>query len=251
MFIYIFKSKRVYNQYFVNIELDSVYGDLLNDYLEFFLPTNERDVNFPSFSSISTNKKPNGSMLRSQINEHPSLLKRVVQKSLTDDMSMLNESDRASDMKKIHIFLGMINECLVYPFTELQSNNLSKNLFNRDMNTPIFNISLNKSSLLNSTLLQTKHQSGYGMAPGSSSPSSSPIKYQDFSNKIANIEIIFMLSMILKHSHFFSNSNPHEYKLNQGQTLELLKPFETSLYSRKTSKFISSHYETPIDELRT
>ena len=92
-------SRRIYDETFGNIELDSLYGDLLTEYLHFFLPLHQRNVNFPSFSETTSNNKSSPNVLITQASannntksnrcyygshtrhHHTSLLKQVVQKS--------------------------------------------------------------------------------------------------------------------------------------------------------------------------
>lgn len=113
-------SRRLYNEQYGNIELDSVYADLLNDYLNFFLPINERDVNFPTFVDTRQTKQDllNASPIPTH-KHHTSLLRRVVQKSLTEDnLSILNEPDTVGDMKKIDMFVRLFMDVLVSSFTD-------------------------------------------------------------------------------------------------------------------------------------
>lgn len=113
-------SRRLYNEQYGNIELDSVYADLLADYLNYFLPINEREVAFPSFVDLNQTKQDllSSSPIPTH-KSHTSLLRRVVQKSLTEDnLTMLNEPDTVGDMKKIDLFLRLFIEILVNSFTD-------------------------------------------------------------------------------------------------------------------------------------
>lgn len=235
------QSRKVYNEYFNNIELDSVYADLLNDYLNFFLPVNERFVSFPSFiSNLSQTKQsldhttqssPILSHRNYQPHTHQCLFKRVIQKSLitssNEDDSIFNpnipsEKDRAGDMKKIELFLRLINELLILPFTDLASASVVKLEPEQD----------------------TRQRPRSRQTSPSHSASSSPLKYKCNEN-LCNIEIVFALSMIVKHSHFFSNAFPLE---NTSFYSDLDKSVESSsLYSRKQ---VIGAQQSSLDELR-
>lgn len=90
-------------------------------------------------------------------------------------------------MRKIDIFLRLINQLLIYPFTDTNS----------ELIRPVQNVSQLKQ--LSSSRL-TKSQESKSRSNLSLS------KYNDIKHNLSNLEIVFALSMILKHSHFFSNA---------------------------------------------
>lgn len=205
------QSRKVYNEYFGNIELDCVYGDLLNDYLNYFLPINERYVTLPSFASSLTNKlaqshrnmyDPNvdshsqDSHVQNFYHDYPCLFKRSYKKSLKDlDSLSYNEIDHVGDMKKIDSFINLINEILILPFSSSSPNS----------------------------------QKFVNLSPKS-------WKCDDSKQVVCNVETIFALTMILKHSHFFSNAFRPESQ-------------ENSISSpHKKHSFLEN--ETSMDELR-
>lgn len=250
-------SKRIYNDCYGNIELDSVYADLLNEYLNFFLPVNARDVSFPTFSNLlSSQPKTSASMSSNVILTQPtqrpqSLFKRVIQKSMIandDDLGFgLGELDRIGDIKKIDLFLRLINECLIYPYTESSSSvdhhQLNeKNAYALQNN---LNFNANKTSFFSRNVFGAKNNFS---SPNFSnlSPSSSPLKY-DPKQQLSNIETIFALSMILRHSHVFVNAYPIDHQ--SVRTLDANRPAENIIFSsRKSTKY--GQKESPIDEFR-
>lgn len=171
-----------------------MFGDLLNDYLNYFLPINERDVNFPASIDSNKIKEPlsTSSPIHPQRRHQPSLFKRVIQKSLinTDDLSMIGEtSDRIGDMRKIDLFLRLINEFLIYPFTDMSTGQTQNLKFSQDFKSSSF---ISPITNFNSPQIS----------------SSSPLKYNDPIQYLTNLEIVFALSMVLKHSHFFCDAFP-------------------------------------------
>jgi hypothetical protein len=273
-FIYFSQSRRVYNEFYGNIELDSVYADLLNDYLNYFLPVTERDVNFPTFSTTNSSSSSNNSsghqhqatlkpssshVLTSRHHQHKSLFKRVIQKSASasaDELSMLTgggggESDRSGEMKKIDLFLNMINELLMLPFTDIFTpiQTLKYSPFNNDLKAK--QISSQTYLNLNATN-RGPNAFQRGVSSSSTSTSSSPVKYDDLKHNVSNLEIVFALSLILKHSHFFSNA----FQSNNADatTVHFLSDMDKkcdgflSNSKRPNNKYIS---DSPIDELRT
>ena len=235
-----------------NIELDSLYADLLNDYLNFFLPINDRDVNFPNFSDFNKSKSKMASASPIPTHKHhSSLLKRVVQKTLTEDnLDMLTESDRIGDMKKVDLFLRLLVEFLVVSFTDQaeKSPSSSKQFDSHPMiNRSILGfskISENNSNLAN---IYSKNLSLLN----------SPVKTNDPKEYLATVEVIFALSMILKHFHLFSLNGQLSGKL----FLFRNKPFDqikkkrislTEWNDRKHTRFMeNTMHESPIDELRS
>ncbi|CAF0889215.1 unnamed protein product [Brachionus calyciflorus] len=177
------QSRKVFNEQNNCIELDSVYGDLLIDYLNFFLPITKQNLNFPSTNLNPVSNKhvynfnfphQNYKTPHKQYSEHPSLFKRSLKKSTLSQLENelikspnkilnnndLTQTDRTNDIKKIDNFLRLINEFLVLPFTSNQSDNFS----------------------------------------------TSPIQ------NLTSLENVFTLSMILKHSHLFSFAFQDECK---------------------------------------
>ena len=228
------KSRRLYNEQYGNIELDSVYADLLNDYLNYFLPINERDVAFPSFVDASQTKQ---AMTASPIpthRQHTSLLKRVIQKSFTEDnLSMLSEPDRAGDMNKIDTFLILIIEILINSFTDPAGSVIDVDLKPAPLDYSPF-ISVNK----------------IGASAKSVSLTNSPVKLKDPKQYLANTEIVFALSMILKHFHLFSNAFPLNCQHVQNQEWNQLNESLSFTNYRKPVKTIYNTNESPVDELR-
>ena len=208
----------------------------MNDYLNYFLPINNRDVNFPTFSSSNlaqstTSQSIHQNSIFSQHRpHHHSLFKRVIQKSMTPDDDgglgvVLGESDRISDIKKIDLFLRLINECLINPFTESCDQILCDKFQTNQSNL-----------MINNNPMTAKRKS-----PTHISPSSSPLKY-DPKQQLSNLENIFALSMILKHSHLFVNAYPIDY-----QSVNKLD-MKHDILSKKSTKYSQS--ESPLDEFR-
>ena len=256
-------SAPVYNELYGNIELDSVHADLFNDYLNYFLPVNERDVNFPSFVADSSNQiMPSHSTTSNQVilpthrHQHTNLFKRKIQKLLInpanvaasgassssgnasgDDLaSMLGETDRLGDMKKIDLFLRLINEFLVYPFTDMSTGPAAQRTQ-----------SLKFTEGLTSNLARSP--SPNHMA------TSSPLKYNDPTHYLANIEIIFALSMVLKHSHLFCNAFTARSSTSSGildsKGDHLNEQQLNTFYRNKSYIPLNSQYECPTDEFRS
>jgi hypothetical protein len=134
-------------------------------------------------------------------------------------LGVLGESDRIGDIKKIDLFLRLINECLINPFTESGDQIVCDKQTTNLMNNPV-----------------SKRKS-----PTHISPSSSPFKY-DPKQQLSNLENIFALSMILKHSHLFVNAYPIDYR--SVNRLDI-KP---DILSKKSTKYSQS--ESPLDEFR-
>ena len=245
-------SPRVYNEQYGNIELDSVFSDLFSDYLNYFLPINERDVNFPTFVDSSSQMNQVSSSAASSIilphhrHHQPSLFKRKIQKLITntnsssgDDLaSIIGETDRLSDMKKIDLFLRLINELLIYPFTDIST---------RPVSQPMHALKFKENNSIIST--QTPILVN---AP-------SPLKYNDPTQYLANLEIVFALSMLLKHSHLFCNafsvSNQSTAKIIDSKSDGNLREF--NMFRNNPSKSsdnikvaLNNQYECPTDEFR-
>jgi hypothetical protein len=246
-------SRRVYDDTYGNIELDSLYGDLLSDYMNFFLPVTERGIRFPSFANAAAQAKPvllmpqlnaqfqqpNSVPIRNlptfpiNYNQHTSLLKRHVQqrrgKTVNDladsnvyDEDSLNDADscsmsneprasnraygleRTENLRKIDSFLQFVNELLVLPF----SNPVMRDVAASTLSPPG---SPTKAGYgFNSPLgMKNVPPNGYSRSVGACAGgvSSSPIKYKELARPtLANMEIVFALSMVLKHSHLFANA---------------------------------------------
>jgi hypothetical protein len=251
-------SQRVYNEQYGNIELDSVFSDLFTDYLNYFLPLSERDVNFPTFVDTLSQMNQahmtttNPIILPSHRHHHhqqqTSLFKRKIQKLITntntnsaeDLASMLGETDRLGDMKKIDLFLRLINELLIYPFTDMSTRPITQPMQSLKL-TPNKNFTTN---------------------PTQTTSLSSPLKYDDPTQYLANLEIVFALSMILKHSHLFCNAftinfsyqstnkileSKSDINLNQFNKLNRQNNNSNNNVEKINS---NNQYECPTDEFR-
>ena len=233
-----------------NIDLDSVYADLLNDYLNYFLPINEREVNFPTFVDANKTKQDLSASPIPSHRQQTSLLKRVVQKSLTEDnVSMLNETDTVGDMKKIDLFLRLLIEMLINSFTDSSEQEIIASSFGKKQ----FNDS--SSHLESSILGLNETTSNKTLFSGTSlrknfSFSNSPVKLTDPKQFLANIEVVFALSLTLKHFHIFSNAFPLALQLQNQEWSQLNESLNFSNY-RKPVKNICTQNKSPIDGLRT
>ena len=257
-------SSPVYNELYGNIELDSVHADLFTDYLNYFLPVSERDVNFPTYAADSlTNQMTqanstafNPVILPTHRHHHTNLFKRKMQKLITnpatsgpsstaagagssDELSsMLGETDRLGDMKKIDRFLRLVNEFLIYPFTDMSTGPASQQIQ-----------SLRLADTFTSPNI-VRPPSPNHMA------TSSPLKYADPTQYLANIEIIFALSMLLKHSHLFCNAFISSIKQVDANCDQLNEAASSSSFfyagakSRVVCMASNSQYECPTDEFR-
>ena len=257
-------SRRLYNEQYGNIELDSVYADLLSDYLNYFLPINEREVNFPTFVELNQTKQDliSSSPIPSH-KQHISLLRRVVQKSLTEDsLTMLNEPDYIGDMKKIDLFLRLFIEITVNAFTDtneqelLTSNPIKKQYTGAHSKDPW---GTSYSSHLDSSIIGLKETvTNKSLLASSSSDfhknlsftNASPVRLNDPKQYLANIETIFALSMSLKHFHIFANAFPLNMQLQSNQEWSQLNESLNFNNYRKPVKNICVQ-KSPIDELRT
>ena len=245
------QSQRVYNEQYGNIELDSVFADLFADYLNYFLPLNERDVNFPTFVDSLSQMNQSNLATSSPIilpshrhQQQTSLFKRKIQKLITntnnnsaDDLAaILGGTDRLGDMKKIDLFLRLINELLIYPFTDISTRPIT-------------------------TVQGLKFTSNSNFVTNPLSPIqmtlSSPLKYDDPTQYLANLEIVFALSMVLKHSHLFCNAFTINYsyqsvnKILESKSDIHLNEHNKIRHNDSTSKMsLINQYECPIDEFR-
>ena len=149
------QSRKVYNEQNDCIELDSVYGDLLIDYLNYFLPINKNNLDFPTSKQSSLNisfqnnsspssssipsiypykssQSPEYQMHKHNYSEYPCLFKRSLKKSsiaqFENDLANLKDSnksecntslERTNDIKKIDPFLRLINEIYNIQSTKL------------------------------------------------------------------------------------------------------------------------------------
>ena len=124
---------------------------------------------------------------------HLSLLKRGVQKTLAEhELDMLSESDRIGDMKKVDLFLRSLVEFLLVSFTdETEKSPGSPKRFEPSM------VGFGKTAQNNNfASVYSKNLS----------LSNSPVKTNDPRKYLANVEVIFALSMLLRHFHLFSIS---------------------------------------------
>lgn len=198
------QSRKVFNEQTNSIELDSVYGDLLNDYLNFFLPVLKRNLEFPSFNIVQKNTfNPSSSSSSSsfvcneskhfkQHAEHPSLFKRSLKKSAQLENDLTRKSvdptiESTNDIKKIDTILRLINEILVFPFTDEWSSSSCR----------------------------------------------------DSCHTLVSLETIFTLAMILRHSHSFSNAFS-EYFLKQKEDDDSARNLNLSTTSQSSSSSSSS-----------
>ena len=245
-------SQRVYNEQFGNIELDSVFADLFTDYLNYFLPLNERDVNFPTFVDSLNQMNQSNLATSSPIilpshrhHQQTSLFKRKIQKLITntnnnsaDDLaSMLGGTDRLGDMKKIDLFLRLINELLIYPFTDKSTRPIIQPMQSLKLASDN-NFTTNPLSPIQMTL-------------------SSPLKYDDPTQYLANLEIVFALSMLLKHSHLFCNAFTISYSYqSSNKILESKSDINLNEFNKfrsnngGTKMALNNQYECPTDEFR-
>jgi hypothetical protein len=219
------ESKLFYNELYGNLELDSLFADLLNDYLNFFFPVNDRNLNFPSFSTTfnSNSSVPLSNHHHHHYHHHhnyrQSLLKRFVLTPLGqhtyDDSIAINESDRVNDMQKVDTFIRLLTECLIYTFIDPTSTSLGSKRIQME-------------SKLHS---QSKI---------------SPLEIADPKQYLANIETVFALSMILKHIHLFSNAFISIDLKDQSLTTTMTST------SSSSSTFLTNKSESSfsIDELR-
>lgn len=80
--------------------------------------------------------------------------------------------------------------------------------------------------------------------------SNSPVKLTDPKQFLANVEIVFALSLTLKHFHIFSNAFPLALQLQSQEWSQLNESLNYSNY-HKPVKNICTHNKSPVDELRT
>ena len=191
---------------------------MFNDYLNFFLPVKDRDINFPKFQNLNiANQQSKTSMLHPEEpfvpssylykQKHTSLFKRVILKSEADsrDLGILSEPDRVNDMKKIDLFLRIITDCLLTNFT------INENETKYSMTDAIIKYDIYKD---HNKIHQNKNTSLLSMTTSNTSRIQSlPLvllnrnKYMDSKEYLANTEIFFVLVMFLKHSHLFKNAS--------------------------------------------
>lgn len=256
----------MYNEGFDTIELDSLYADLLNDYLNFFLPVTQREVNFPCFSSPSSPSSSNSSspqnssvnFTRATTNTYnkfnysqtPShLFKRnfyksssAVAESPSDFISSVKSStssdsittNRMSDIRKIDGFLKLINQLLVLPFTD----SLVEPSSPLDVSSPT----------TKQPHLMTSHLKMQPSANPRSSPTSA-LKYNDLKQNLSNLDIVFALSMILKHSHFFSNAFRSSVEVFDRNASPCSSDVSNNVRFR-SSNTVTPIDSSPLDELR-
>lgn len=172
------QSRKVFNTHTSYIEIDSVHGDLLCDYLNYFLPLSKQEFDFPSCDQIEQQQYPTAihfqkmnetpKLHKYDYVEHRSLFKKCFKKScltqLEDELIPTKVSlDRTNTIKKIDSFVRLMNEILVYPFTD---------------QSKVENFDLNSST----------------------------IRYNENMQNLTNLECVFTLSLVIRHSHYFSNA---------------------------------------------
>jgi hypothetical protein len=206
----------------------------------------------PHASSSSQSQFSNPVRYNSASSHHTSLLKRNIQKSGnsmtttatigggrsneeldedlndTDSYSISNEPtsmrlphrplsfclERTENLKKIDVFLQMINELLLLPFS------------NPSIHTTVATISQMQSpkhyynNMSPSSSHRAHHQQHRTSFSKTNSPPS-PLKYNDSTKQsLANMEIVFSLSMIVKHSHLFANAFASEAFANNPYSVD-------------------------------
>jgi len=131
---------------------------------------------------------------------HNSLLKRIVQKSLTEDnsLSMISEPDRMSDMAKIDTFLRLLVELLINSFMDTCES----------LNNPFNSIAATTTTTTSKINTTPPKNLFLSNLTKNLALTNSPVKLNDPKQYLANIETIFALSMIIKHFHVFSNAFP-------------------------------------------
>lgn len=116
----------IYNDKNGKMQLNSVYGYLLQDYLNYFLPIDSRDVLFPSLNSSSRGvtystpipQKRQTSLLKNSIPMN------VSQTDLTINASQMAES-RKQDILKIDFFINLFIDLWLNPNNDLLINQFS------------------------------------------------------------------------------------------------------------------------------
>lgn len=206
--------------------MDSLYSDLLNDYLNFFLPVYQREVKFPCLnsqnsSSALTVSNPLSKPLLSTLSStsvysqatsysynqsHPHLFQRMLYKNsstvdLVNDFSIKgavtsmssNEQikSQSSDLHKIDTFLQLINQLLILPF----SFRTSETSPDSNSNIQTDNLSSLKISTVNCNFKVHDFKNRKNLSPS---------KYDDSKPNLCNLEIVFVLRMVLRHSHLFA-----------------------------------------------
>jgi hypothetical protein len=230
-------------------------------------------VSFPSFTNSASDQtavtsksaatSTPMSIYRPSQHHHASLFKRVLQQK--QETAAAAESgpdsggastsgvDRAGDMKKIDTFLRLVNQLLVWPFTDSSRPVQTLNSTSSSSSPPasiLFKQPPSKVIVAQSSTTTPTH-------PPSSS--SSPSKYDDLKHNFSNLENIFALSMIIKHCHFFANASFQGAPIlaadssNESSLSDKIGPggdaFVSSFRNRSAHKF---HIDiSPLDELRT
>jgi hypothetical protein len=120
------RSNCIYDEFCGKMDLNCIYSDLLDNYLNFFLPINTRDVNFPQLINYSQQQQPITSP-----NQAPRLLKQsffdkteLLIKHEDSTLEQINSSlfhkklDRTNDLQKIDFFLKLLIDLWISPFSD-------------------------------------------------------------------------------------------------------------------------------------
>lgn len=170
------------------MDLNCIYSDLLDNYMNFFLPINTRDVHFPQLlNSTQLSQRSSSSVASSPIFlEHPNKVPRLLKPyylineqygtgetndNLSHDGVNLLEQinmnlfqkklDRTSDLQKIDFFIKMLIDLWLCPFSD-------------ENNEKYLNVQL-----------------------------------------IAQIDVIFLIKLFIKHIYSFSNANFNQNEKNK------------------------------------
>lgn len=208
--------------------MDSLYSDLLNDYLNFFLPVFQREVKFPCLNSQNSSSaltvsnplsKPllsisSSTSVYSQATSypynqsqslHPQLFQRMLYKN-SSSVDLANEfsikgtvtissneqiNSQSSDLHKIDTFIQLINQLLILPFS-----------FRTSETSPDSNSNIQIDTLF--SLKITTVNRNFKVHDFKNRKNVSPSKYDDSKPNLCNLEIVFALRMILRHSHLFT-----------------------------------------------
>ena len=123
------RSNCIYDEFSGKMDLNCVYSDLLDNYLNFFLPINTRDVNFPQLINYSQQQQQQQQITSS--NQAPRLLKKsyfdkteLLIKHEDSTLEQINSSlfhkklDRTNDLQKIDFFLKLLIDLWICPFSD-------------------------------------------------------------------------------------------------------------------------------------
>ena len=140
------RSNSIYNEFSGKMDLNCIYSDLLENYLNFFLPINTRDVNFPQLINFpQTSLSDSQKLLHQQQNQFTSspqysyqapqrLLKanyfdqtELFVKQEDSTLEQINSNlfnkklDRTHDLQKIDFFLKLLIDLWICPFSDNSS----------------------------------------------------------------------------------------------------------------------------------